>query len=109
MAKKKKTRVDLRKNRSKPPRPRGWTQGFRAHGYEEEAPQGQEGFRAKGDLSRRRTIITEEASPGERAGAPSSQMPAADQTSCLMGRVLRVQGLYSIVEADDARQFRCTV
>ena len=36
MAKKKKVRVDLRKNRSKPPRPKQWTRGFHEHGFEEE-------------------------------------------------------------------------
>src|SRR5262245_2510029 len=38
MAKKKKVRVDLRKNRQKPPRDRGWTREFHEHGYEEQAP-----------------------------------------------------------------------
>jgi len=37
MGKKKKVRVELRKNRSKPPRERQWTRGFHAHGYEEQA------------------------------------------------------------------------
>ena len=37
MAKKKKVRVDLRKNRNKLPRERQWTRGFQEHGFEEEA------------------------------------------------------------------------
>jgi ribosome biogenesis GTPase len=108
MAKKKKTRVDLRKNRSKPARSREWTRGFREHGYEEEAPQAQERVRAKGELSRRRTIITEESAAGTQ-GQPAVEMPAADLANCLPGRVLRVQGLYSQVETEDGRQFRCAV
>src|SRR5262249_22622900 len=56
MAKKKKVRVDLRKNRTKPPRQRGWTRGFQEHGFADEATQGDERVRAKGNLSRRRTI-----------------------------------------------------
>src|SRR4051794_37194324 len=36
MAKKKKVRVDLRKNRTKPPRPNDWTRGFQEHGFTEE-------------------------------------------------------------------------
>jgi ribosome biogenesis GTPase len=104
MSKKKKVRVELRKNRTKPPRPRNWTRGFREHGFQEDATPGQERVRAKGDLSRRRTIITEEAHSGEQA-----DMPAADLSSCLCGRVLRVHGLQSLVQTDDGRQFRCAV
>src|SRR5262245_20142594 len=109
MAKKKKTRVDLRKNRSKPPRPKGWTRGFHQHGYEEEAPKSQERVKAKGDLSRRRTIITDDAPPGDATAQGAILMPAVDLASCLPGRVLRVQGLYSMVEAEDGRQYRCTM
>jgi ribosome biogenesis GTPase len=106
MAKKKKVRVDLRKNRSKPPRPRGWTRGFQEHGFAEEATSSAERVRAKGDLSRRRTIIQEDTgAPGQE----SAEMPAVDAAACLPGRVLRVHGLYSIVETDDGRQYRCAV
>ena len=105
MAKKKKVRVELRKNRSKPPRDRHWTRGFQEHGFAEEATTPQERVRAKGELSRHRTIIQDEQ-PAE--GQASSDMPAAD-VSCLPGRVLRVHGLFSVVEADDGRQFRCAV
>jgi len=106
--KKKKVRVDLRKNRSKPPRPREWTRGFHEHGYEEEATTGQERVRAKGDLSRRRTIITEEAG-AETVGPEQADRPMADAATCIAGRVLRVHGLMSVVETEDGRQFRCAV
>jgi ribosome biogenesis GTPase len=109
MAKKKKTRVELRKNRSKPPRSREWTRGYKAHGYKDEAPHGQERVRAKGDLSRRRTIITEETGETSTSGQAAVGMPAADLANCLPGRVLRVQGLYSTVETDDGKQYRCAV
>jgi ribosome biogenesis GTPase / thiamine phosphate phosphatase len=107
MAKKKKVRVDLRKNRSKPPRPKQWTRGFHEHGFAEEATAGDERVRAKGDLSRRRTIIAEE---GEGAnGGESAEMPAINTDECRLGRVLRVHGLASVVETDDGRQYRCAV
>ena len=64
MAKKKKTRVELRKNRSQPPRQRGWTRGFQDHGYENESTVGQERVRAKGELSRKRTIIQDDGPAG---------------------------------------------
>jgi ribosome biogenesis GTPase len=106
MAKKKKVRVDLRKNRSKPPRDHQWTRGFQEHGFAEEATAGDERVRAKGDLSRRRTIMQEEPAAG--ADADSSGMPSA-AAECLPGRVLRVHGLFSMVEAADGRIFRCAV
>ena len=49
MAKKKKVRVNLRKNRSKPPRPRGWTRGFQEHGPDDDATPGRERVRASVD------------------------------------------------------------
>lgn len=102
MSKKKKVRVDLRKNRSKPPRQRGWTRGFQEHGFTEEATVGKEQVRPKGDLSRRRTIMKDE-------GATAAAMPAADAAASLSGRVLRVHGLQSVVETEDGRQYRCAV
>src|SRR5260370_26953300 len=87
MAKKKKVRVDLRKNRSKPPRKRDWTRGFQEHGLDQEATAGSERVRAKGDLSRRRTIIQDET--GAEPGQESMEMPAADSSTCLSGRLLR--------------------
>ncbi len=107
MAKKKKIRVDLRKNRSKPPRDKGWTRGYQEHGFTEEATRPDERVRAKGDLSRRRTIVTDAVEGTDSAGG--SEMPAVDTSVCLPGRVLRVHNLYSIVEADDGRQFRCAM
>src|SRR5262245_34168106 len=104
MDKKRKIRVDLRKNRSRPPREHGWTREYHAHGFEEDDTRRQERVRAKGELSRRRTIVTD---AGDVAG-DSAAMPAVD-AGCLPGRVLRVQGLFSHVAAEDGRQFRCSV
>lgn len=98
---KKKVRVDLRKNRTKPPRKRDWS------AEDDESPSG-ERVRAKGDLSRRRTIIQDESAPAATGQEPA-EMPAVDGAACLSGRVLRVQGLLSVVEADDGRHFRCAV
>src|SRR6516225_5176544 len=103
MAKKKKVRVDMRKNRSKPPRQRRWTRGFHEHGFAEEATTQGERVRAKGDLSRRRTIIQDESSE------TALDMPMVDVSACLPGRVLRVHGLQSVVETEDRKQYRCSV
>jgi len=107
MSKKKKVRVEMRKNRAKPPRPRQWTRDFKEHGDEGAATPLAERVKAKGDLSRRRTIIQEET-PAEGAGQPA-EMPAVDTSTCLRGRVVRVHGLQSVVETDDGRRYRCAV
>jgi ribosome biogenesis GTPase len=99
MAKNKKVRVDMRKNRSKPPRERQWTRGFQEHGFADEATHSDERVRAKGDLSRRRTIMQE---------IDGTDSPAAD-AACLRGRVIRVHGLLNVVETEDGRRYRCAV
>lgn len=109
MTKKKKVRVDLRKNRSKPPRPRHWTRAVQDHDFVDEATPGQERVRAKGELSRRRTIIQEETNTAGKTGQEPAEMPAVDVSTCLPGRVLRVHGLYSIVQTEDGQQYRCVV
>lgn len=96
---KKKTRVELRKNRTKPPRDQQWTRSFQDHGYIDEATTADERVRAKGDLSRYRTIVEGDA-PG---------MPGADANECRPGRVLRIHGLQSVVEVEDGTLFRCAV
>lgn len=109
MAKKKKVRVDLRKNRSKPPRQKDWKRVYHDKGSDEQAPQMQERVRAKGDLSRKRTIIMEETAEPTQAGQEGVDMPAVDIRQCKPGRVLRVHGLNSVVETEDGAQYRCTV
>jgi ribosome biogenesis GTPase len=109
VSKKKKVRVDLRKNRSRPPRPKNWTRVFQEQDFDETALPAQERVRAKGDLSRRRTIIQDETPSQTESGQGPARMPAVDSSECLPGRVLRVHGLSSVVQADDGRQFRCAV
>jgi ribosome biogenesis GTPase len=107
MAKKKKIRVDLRRNLAKPPRDNQWTRGFQDHGYEEEATAAGERVRAKGSLSRKRTIIQEDgASPADQTS--STTQPASNE-QCERGRVLKVHGLFSVVQAADGQLVRCAV
>jgi ribosome biogenesis GTPase len=104
MSKKKKVRVELRKNREKPPRENDLTRDFKeGDGRADDAKSG-ERVRAKGNLSRYRTVMQDEAET-----ADSSGMPAVNAAEWLRGRVLRVHGLASVVETDDGRVFRCAV
>ena len=74
---KKKVRVELRKNRTKPPRDRAWTQKFQDPAREDEAASADERVRAKGDLSRHRTIIQDEGT-NAAGDVPTAGMPASD-------------------------------
>src|SRR5262249_7773404 len=98
MAKKKK-RVELKKNRAKPARDKGWTRGFQQHGFAEEATLAGERVRAKGDLPPKPTIIS-------HADADS---PDADPSRCVPARVVSVHGIDNFVETEDGRRFRCKV
>jgi ribosome biogenesis GTPase len=100
--KKKKTRVELRKNRTKPPRENDLTRAFQADADSADDTRSTERVRAKGDLSRYRTVVQDESDGG-------TGMPAMDAGEWLRGRVIRVHGLASVVETDDGRVFRCAV
>jgi len=106
MSKKKKVRVELRKNLSKPARDKRWTQEFQDHGFEDESTHAGERVRAKGALSRKRTIIQEETN--EASMKSDEPMPAVDTSVCLPGRVLWTHKV-AIVETDDGRLFRCAI
>src|SRR5580698_4444458 len=108
MAKKKKIRVEMRKNRSKPPRPNQWTRGFQEHGFQEQATANDERVRAKGDLSRHRTIIQDER-PIASDGVQPAETAGEKGDDCRRGRVIKVFGLQSVVETGDGRQYRCAV
>jgi ribosome biogenesis GTPase len=102
---KKKVRVDMRKNRSQPPRDRSWTQEFKDHGFDEKATVYDERIRAKGDLSRRRTVMQDETANTGSTGA----VPSVDANQCKRGRVVKVQGLHSTIESEDGKAYRCGV
>jgi ribosome biogenesis GTPase len=106
LGKKKKVRVELRKNRQKRTRANDLTRRFHRDELGRAEPASAERVRAKGELSRRRTVVVEEAAePSEQAG---SQL-AVDLSECLPGRVIRIHGLESVVETADGRHFRCSV
>jgi ribosome biogenesis GTPase / thiamine phosphate phosphatase len=89
-SKKKKIRVEFRKNRTKPPRENDLTRGFSEQSTLDDVTS-TERVRAKGDLSRHRTVTVAEASQDEP------------------GRVLKVHGLLSYVELADGTVLPCTI
>jgi ribosome biogenesis GTPase len=109
LGKKKKVRVEFRKNRQKRTRSNDLTRRFHRDELGRAEPASAERVRAKGELSRRRTVIVE---PGQGSDAPPEEalaQLAVDLSECLPGRVVRIHGLESVVEAEDGRQFRCGV
>jgi ribosome biogenesis GTPase len=104
MAKKRKQiRTNFRKNRAPKARDNQWTRGFQDHGFAEEDTTHDERISGKGDLTRKRTVAGEEVQ-GE--AGPEVVLDVGHKT-CLRGRVLRVHGLISTVEAEDGTCFQC--
>ncbi|MBA4190766.1 MAG: ribosome small subunit-dependent GTPase A [Planctomycetaceae bacterium] len=99
---KKKVRVEMRKNRTKPPRENDLTRDYQADATSTDDSKASERVRAKGDLSRYRTVTQDDANTG------TGQL-TGDAAEGIRGRVIRVHGLASVVEADDGRIFRCAI
>jgi ribosome biogenesis GTPase len=116
VGKKKKVRVALKKNRQKRTRANDLTRTYETHGQGkgqgETAPT--ERVRAKGDLSRHRTIVADvhEVAAGESTDEGAEDVASrrsVDTSTCLPGRVVRSHGLLSFVETDDGRTYPCHV
>jgi ribosome biogenesis GTPase len=108
VGKKKKVRVAFKKNRQKRTRANDLTRQFGRGEVSGAEPASAERVRAKGDLSRHRTVVTEESEDNETADDPVARL-AVDLSECRPGRVVRIHGLDSVVQADDGRTFRCRV
>ena len=110
-SRRKKIRVEFKKNRGKRTRENDFTRGYKSGDVKSADTASAERVRAKGDLSRHRTIMTE--STADTDDADSSDDPAAslavDLSQCVPGRVVRIHGLESVVETDDGVQHRCGV
>ncbi len=108
MAKKKrKIRAEFRKNRGDRSRQTDWTRQFERHGFEEEDLQQGERISGKGELTRRRTVSGSQVDPGEEPGLQVHL--EVDEAACLRGRVLRVHGLLSTVQAEDGEVYQCAI
>lgn len=108
MAKKRKFRVEFRKNRAPRARKTDWTRQFDQHRFDEQAPEAEERISGRGEMVRRRTVVAADASP-EQDGAeiPFDVHLDVDETACRRGRVLSVFGLTSTVLGDDGATYQC--
>jgi ribosome biogenesis GTPase len=110
VAKKRKVRVAFKKNRQKRTRANDLTRLFGPQDAGGSEPVQAERIRAKGELSRHRTIVQDEPAEGQDAGSDPAARLAVDLAECRPGRVVRVHGLESVVAADaDGRMVRCGV
>jgi ribosome biogenesis GTPase len=105
MSKKKKIRADFRKNRNDRARFADWTRKYDSDELSVDNTLHGERVSGKGDLTRRRTILSEDvSSEGE---SPSGMQLAVDETLCRPGRVLSVHGLYSEVQDAEGAIYHC--
>src|SRR5262245_53318437 len=88
----KKVRVEFKKNRAKPARAKDLTRGYHPDDDAAHDHATGERVRAKGDLSRKRTVT----------------VPGDEVADTVPGRVLRLYGLYSDAELDRGTVGRCT-
>jgi ribosome biogenesis GTPase / thiamine phosphate phosphatase len=105
MAKKKKIRADFRKNRSARARGADWTRKFGSDELSVDNSLHGERISGKGELSRRRTVLSEDM-PSEGEGPAGVQL-SVDESLCRKGRVLSVHGLMSDVQEPDGTVYRC--
>ena len=115
MAKKqRKVRVEFRKNRQKRTRENDLTARFR--GTDNDAANSSasaERVRAKGELSRKRTVIQEvdesQKTEPDLQNVDAIANLAVDLSECRRGRVVKIHGLSSVVELEDGALVRCGV
>lgn len=105
MAKPRKLRVEFRKNRSTRRRAGDLTRRLGGDLDAAADHAASERISGKGDLTRKRTVVTTDPADDRIDGLPVE--PAAG--AAWRGRVLNVHGLESLVQADDGRVVRCTM
>ncbi|MCC6126892.1 MAG: ribosome small subunit-dependent GTPase A [Pirellulales bacterium] len=105
MSKKKKIRADFRKNRAVRVRTADLTRHFDKESFEEDSTHYGERVSGKGELTRRRTVMAENAAADNTDDA--SAHLAVDERACLKGRVLCVLGLHSEVQDAEGRIYLC--
>jgi ribosome biogenesis GTPase / thiamine phosphate phosphatase len=103
MAKKRKIRVPLRKNRQKAPRQRGLRAEEIDHEGDLDRLSEDERLTGKGRLTRYRTIIRSDTS------SDTSPLRDVDDAGCLRGRVLSPRGAGCLVQAEDHVIYECAV
>jgi len=100
----KKIRTEFRKNRAVRTRKKDVTREFDPEQADEMDVAREERISGKGELARKRTVLGAEAAEDETG---LTVQPEIDESQCQAGRVLRVMGLLSDVEAEGGRVYHC--
>lgn len=101
--KKRKPRIDFRKNRQVRARGKDYSRELAGSDSPLDAPHG-ERVSGKGHISRKRTVANAEIVEDETG---THVYLDVDRTVCRLGRVLRVQGLISIVHDESGKAIQC--
>lgn len=104
MAKKKKIRVSLRKNRQKQPRQNTLRQLQQGATQDIADLPTDERISGKGELTRHRTIVRVDDGSDDQSAA--QRIVGAD---CLAGRVLTPRGTGCIVQGENGQRYECTI
>ncbi|NOZ39685.1 MAG: ribosome small subunit-dependent GTPase A [Planctomycetes bacterium] len=105
MAKKKsKLRANFRKNRNVRTRKNDLTRTFNTDSEAIDDVESGQSVSGKGELTRKRTLAGAEL---VEDATGTIILPAVDKSICRQGKVLRVQGLVSIVQQDDGTLRQC--
>ncbi len=93
-----KVRVEFRQNRQDRRRSDEWTRRYRSDQERLEESRGAESIRAKGELSRKRTILVNDR-----------DQPNVQESQWLRGTVVKVHGLFAYVADQKGHTWECTV
>jgi ribosome biogenesis GTPase len=104
MAKKRKLRANFRKNRNVRTRHNDLTRSFDADKESVDDVESGQNVSGKGELTRKRTLAGAELAEDATG---TIVLPAVDTAVCRQGRILRVQGLVSIVHLEDGSVRQC--
>ena len=102
----KKIRVAFKKNRQKNVRQNKLSSHRVDEQLDSQYMDASERLTGKGDLTRHRTVMGVEQ---ETQDGGSAIVIDIDEASCLKGRVIRSQGLNSVVQAEDGNRYDCTI
>jgi ribosome biogenesis GTPase len=103
--KKSKIRVEFRKNRLQKTRHGDLTRQYEEHGFREENEVAEERIGGKSELSRKRTVIGDITANLDTNAF--TIVPKVDMQKLQHGRVLRVNGVDSVVQTEDEQCFHC--
>lgn len=107
MAKKKrKLRANFRKNRSVRTRQKDLTRNYDEDQESVADVETRQSVSGKGELSRKRTLVGAEI---VEDASGTVLLPEVDKSVCRLGRVLKVQGLVSIVLQEDGVRRKCAI